>query len=164
MSTAEVLVARLRGGLAGATSGAVSIAAHALGGGGTPSQGAVALLIATTLGVGVTAAGTRLPVAAVLVAGQVLGHLMFSLDTGHAHVPGLAMLAGHAAATAVAALLLAAAERGCRVALAALRHVTPKLFTPLRVFTAVPAAPRPPVLQGLLRSAGIVPRGPPVTV
>lgn len=24
-----------------------------------------------------------------------------------------------------------------------------KLFTPLRVFTAVPAAPRPPVLQGL---------------
>ncbi|WP_420750977.1 hypothetical protein [Rhodococcus sp. O3] len=164
MSTAEVLVARLRGGLTGAVSGAVSIAAHALGGGGTPSQSAVALLIATTLAVGVVAAGTRLPVAAVLVAGQVLGHLVLSLDTGHLHVPGPAMIAGHAVAIAVAALLVAAAERGCRFVLASLRRVAPTQFTPLRVPGAVLVAPRPPVLRGLRRSVGIVPRGPPVTV
>ncbi|MFD6675851.1 hypothetical protein ACFWDA_15975 [Rhodococcus zopfii] len=165
MSTAENFVARVRGGFAGATSGAVSIAAHALGGGGTPTQSAVALLIATTLAVGVVAAGTRLPLAGVLVAGQVLGHLVLSFDAGHAHIPGPAMIAGHAAATAVAALLVAAAERGCRIAIAALRRVAPKPFTPLPVPVAAPAPSfRPPVLRGLLRSAGIVPRGPPVTV
>lgn len=164
MGAAEVLVARVRGGLTGATSGAVSIAAHALGGGGTPSQSAVVLLLATTLAVGVVAAGTRIPVAAVLIAGQVLGHLVLALDAGHTHVPGPAMFAGHAAATAVAALLVAAAERGCRVVLAAVRRVSPAPFTPVAAPAAVLVPPRPPVLHDLLRSTGIVPRGPPVTV
>lgn len=164
MGVAEILVARMRGGFAGATSGAVSIAAHGLGGGGTPSQSTVALLIATTLALGVSAAGTRLPVGVILGTGQVLGHVVLTFDDGHTHVPGPAMILAHGVATVVAALLVVAAERGCRRALTALCRIAstppPRLVVP----TVVPIPPRIPVLRSIFRAAGIAPRAPPVTV
>ena len=87
MSTEWRLVARMRGGFVGGASGAVSIAAHAAAGGAVPGQSAAVLLLLASVAVGAVAAGTRLPVIAVLAAGQVVGHLALALEFGHMHVP-----------------------------------------------------------------------------
>ncbi|MDX5311278.1 MAG: hypothetical protein LPK23_07925, partial [Rhodococcus sp. (in: high G+C Gram-positive bacteria)] len=102
----------------------------------------------------------------VLAAGQVVGHGALSLDAGHVHVPGPGMLAAHAGAIVVAALLVRCAEHGCRVGLAALARAVPMSFAPAPV--AVPAwtpvVHRPRLRRGLLVAAGLCTRGPPVTV
>lgn len=151
----------------GGTSGAVSVAAHALGGGALPAQGPAVLLVAAAIAAGVLAAATRLPVVATLVAGQLLGHATLTLDAGHTHLPGAAMLAAHAAAVAVAAVLIRGAEHGCRVALGALRRLTPRPFVAAEIPAPVvrPVSYRPRTRRVLLPAAGLATRGPPaVTV
>ncbi|EME64437.1 hypothetical protein G352_12679 [Rhodococcus ruber BKS 20-38] len=166
MSAEEDVVARVRGAFVGGMSGAVSVAAHALAGGSVPGQVPAVLLLAAAVTVGLLAAGTRVPIVGVLAAGQVIGHGALSLDAGHLHVPGPGMLAAHAGAILVAALLVRGAEYGCRVGLAALVRAVPVSFAPapVAVPTWTPVAHRPRLRRGLLVAAGLGTRGPPVTV
>ncbi|MFD6894236.1 hypothetical protein ACFWB0_06770 [Rhodococcus sp. NPDC060086] len=163
MSTERTLVAHTRGCFVGGTSGAVSIAAHAAGGGATPGQGSVALLLAAAVAVGATAAGTRLSAIAVLTVGQILGHIALVLESGHIHVPSLAMVAAHIAAVGVAAVLIIGAERGCSIALAALHRLVPRGYTapPVRSRVTPWVEHRPRTRRVLLPAAGLGTRGPP---
>jgi hypothetical protein len=164
MSTEWRLVARMRGGFVGGASGAVSIAAHAAAGGAVPGQSAAVLLLLASVAVGAVAAGTRLPVIAVLAAGQVVGHLALALEFGHMHVPSPAMVAAHIAAVGVAAFLITGAERGCRIALAALHRLVPRGYNapPVRSRITPCVAHRPHTRRVLLPAAGLGTRGPPV--
>ncbi|SQI33548.1 hypothetical membrane protein [Rhodococcus coprophilus] len=162
------LLARLRGGFAGGTSAAVSIAAHAIAGGGYPGENAITFLLAVVVVVGIAAGGTRLPVVVLLAGGQVLGHLALSLGDGvagsHLHVPEPSMLAAHALAIGIAAALVHGAERGCALALSALGRLVPRGWrsTQVRPAATMPVTYRPPVLRPQLATAGPTPRGPPL--
>ncbi len=165
--TDRILLARLRGGFVGATSGAVGIAAHALGGGGLPGQGTAVLLVAAAVVAGTIAASTRIPVVVILAAGQVLGHGTFTLGSGHAHAPSPAMIAAHVAAVGVAALLVSGAERGCRLAVSAVGRLVRNVLTvpAWQVPATVPVPERPDRLRAVVALVGRSVRGPPaVTV
>lgn len=166
MSTERRLVAHLRGGFVGGTSGAVSIAAHAAGGGATPGQSSAVLLLLAAVAIGAVAAGTRLPVIAVLAAGQILGHIALAPEFEHMHAPSPAMVAAHLAAVGVAALLITGAERGCSIALAALHRLVPRAYNapPVRSHVTPCVAHRPRSRRVLLPAAGLGTRGPPVVV
>jgi hypothetical protein len=166
MSADRTLVAHVRAGFVGGSSAAVSIAAHAVAGGAAPGQSSVALLLAVASVVGVTAAGTRLPVIAVLTVGQILGHLALALESGHMHVPSPTMVAAHIAAVGVSAVLIIGAERGCSIALAALHRLVPRGYTvpPVRSRVTPWVAHRPRTRRVLLPAAGLGTRGPPAVV
>jgi hypothetical protein len=125
-------VAQVRGVFVGSLSGAVSIAAHAVGGGGTPPSGAAVVLLLTVCAV-IGAAISTIRVsrrefvfdAAVLVAGQALGHATLMLAAEHTHGLGLSapMIGAHVLATVVAAILLRGAERACLAVIAALVEI-----------------------------------------
>lgn len=161
--TTERLVARMRGAFVGGTSGAVSIAAHALGGGGAPTQSAAVLLVAAALVSGVVAAGTRVPVVAVLTLGQLLGHAVLTLDSDHVHLPDPGMAVAHTVAVGVAALLVTGAERGCRRAVGALRRLAPRVLAlpATRAPAVIPAPERSDLPATLATVAGPTVRGPP---
>ena len=164
MSTERRLVAHLRGGFVGGTSGAVSIAAHAAAGGAAPGQSSAVLLLLAAVAVGALAMGSRLPVIAVLAVGQVLGHVVLALGSEHMHMPSHAMVAAHVAAVGAGAFLITAAERGCRIALAAVHRLVPRRYNapPVRSRVVPCVAHRPHARRVLLPAAGLGTRGPPV--
>lgn len=162
--------ARLRGAFVGSASGAVSIAAHALGGGTVaPDQATLALLLAacTLVGFLVTAVRSRhgaAEVMAMLGIGQAIGHMALSL--GHHHSGGMTavMLVAHLIAIPVGALLIHGAEIAAARAASSVRRAVVALETlpylSLSPVVAVPAgsAATP---RRLLLSSGIGTRGPP---
>ncbi|MBT1190654.1 hypothetical protein [Rhodococcoides kroppenstedtii] len=154
-----------RGAAVGALTGALAVAAHATADGGVDST-SLTLVALVSVGLGLTAStvGTRrdgrIPIVGWLAAGQVIAHLVLVLATGHAHPVGAPMLAAHAAAVVVGAVLVASAERLAAVVGSVLRAVR---FVPL-----VPAPAGSPPLTGHLSAVVPVPllpalsrRGPP---
>ncbi|WP_228000585.1 hypothetical protein [Nocardia australiensis] len=164
--------ARWRGAFVGSASGAVSIGAHALGGGAvSPDQSAVVLLIAACalVGVGVAAIRVRhglVVLMTLLAIGQAVGHTALSLAPGHHHAPHApaAMLAAHLIAIPAGALLIRAAEFALARAASSVRRTARALrAAPIadpRFAYATPTgvAPTP---HRLLLSSGIGTRGPP---
>ncbi|MGW5226144.1 hypothetical protein ACWEP5_14495 [Nocardia niigatensis] len=164
--------ARLRGAAVGASSGAVAILAHGLGGGATLLDGsALALLFAacTLIGVVVATLRPRYGLAGTMVmlaAGQSIGHAALSMPPGHHHHSSSpSMLLAHLIAIPMGALAIRAAEAGMRRAITSVR----------RFILALGSVPRPPArpararraddraeARRLLVSPGIGRRGPPV--
>ncbi|MFJ1455810.1 hypothetical protein [Nocardia sp. N2S4-5] len=162
--------ARLRGASVGAAAGAVSVAAHALGGGSVGlGSAAVSLLVAACAltGVLVASVGTGLArLMVLLAAGQAVGHAALSVAPGHCHPPVFtaAMVVAHLVAIPVGALLV----RGAEVALGRVLSSVRRMVVALGVVPAVPAAVWRVVegagvvsLWRLLLSSGIGRRGPP---
>lgn len=167
-------LARIRGACVGAVSGAVSVGAHAMAGGGAPSESALSLLIFVCVAVGIMIASVpvatsgRVRLAAVLTLGQVIGHNTLSLTADHAHGQALApqMLGAHAVSIFLAAGLIRGAERAYERAVAALIRIVPVLFTGTR-----PRVPRvlatsrgPAPIGQVLCVSGNGTRAPPVSV
>ncbi|MFE3223950.1 hypothetical protein [Nocardia sp. NPDC059228] len=163
--------ARLRGAAVGASSGAVAILAHGLGGGATLLDGsALALLFAacTLIGVVVATLRPRYGIAgtmAMLAVGQSIGHAALSMSPGHhQHSSSPSMLLAHLVAIPVGALAIRAAEAGIRRAITSVRRFILALGSILR-----PPAPRlrprraddRAEARRLLVSPGIGRRGPP---
>jgi hypothetical protein len=158
----------LRGLAVGSLTAALALAAHGAAG-AVPGSGAAAILLAllaTGFG-GLASALERADEPAVLVAllaaGQAVGHLML-VAAGHSHapVPGGAMLAAHALAVVVGALLIAGAERLCRALSTVLDDRTARR-TPAPVVRPIWALTRPdhPLQSRLLVAVSISHRGPP---
>jgi hypothetical protein len=162
----------MRGAFVGSTSGAVSVAAHALGGGTAPAESSVVLLMLGCAAVGAVIASVRvnrhqlLVVAAALALGQAIGHLALEMGAVHLHGPQLGpeMVAAHAAAVAVTAVLIRAGEHGCVCALSALSRRVPTPFAeapvPAPIAVCVPADSQAPA-RWLLVGSGTGTRGPP---
>jgi hypothetical protein len=166
-----------RGSLLAVTSATLSVTAHVLAD-GELSDPALTVLLTGLIGWIATAlAGkARGPVAtlALLGAGQVVMHLVLVTLAGHdmygmpGRAGGLTMLAAHAIATLLTALLLAKADAMLLAVLSAVRAILPWLLPALPVPAAAPVAMPartdvPPHLVGvdLRRIHGR--RGPPVT-
>lgn len=164
--------ARLRGAAVGASSGAVAILAHGLGGGATlPGGSALALLFAacTLVGAVVATLRPRYGIAgtmALLAAGQSIGHAALSMSPGHHHHGSSpSMLLAHLIAIPVGALAIRAAEAGMRRAVTSVRRF-------ILALASIPRSPAGPVraragddraeVSRLLVSPGIGRRGPPV--
>ncbi|NIL77503.1 MULTISPECIES: hypothetical protein [unclassified Rhodococcus (in: high G+C Gram-positive bacteria)] len=162
--------ARIRGVFVGATSGTLSIAAHGVGGGTMmPSESALVLLVIVSAAVGgvVAVLAGRVPMVAVLALGQVCGHTVLTIASEHHHGTSLtpSMLAAHAVATMVCALLIRAAVLGHGHALSVLRRILPVLCVVLPVEDERPrdrTEYRPDVVLRLLACSGVGTRGPPV--
>jgi hypothetical protein len=161
--------ARLRGAFVGAASGALSIAAHGVGGGVmVPSEPALVLLVVVSAALGVLTAalGDRVPTTVVLALGQVVGHTVLTAASGHHHGSSLtpSMLAAHACATVLCALLIRGAVLGHSRAVAVLRRILPVLCLVLPVQDLPRTGStdyRPNVVLRLLVSSGTGTRGPP---
>ncbi|MGV9413616.1 hypothetical protein ACWDOP_27260 [Nocardia sp. NPDC003693] len=163
--------APLRGAAVGATSGAVAIFAHALGGGASmPAGSAMALLLAACGLIGVVVAAVRpahvlASTMGMLAVGQAVGHVALSMSPDHHHHGATPlMLAAHLVAVPVGALLIGAAEVGVRRAVTSVRRfmvaldgVLAPAALPARAFVADERA----VVRRLLVSPGIGRRGPP---
>ncbi|MFD0366258.1 hypothetical protein ACFQZZ_32895 [Nocardia sp. GCM10030253] len=172
MRTPTEATARLRGAFVGSASGAVSIAAHGLGGGTVSlDQSTLALLLAACALVGtvVTSLRTRhsvVEVMAMLAVGQTIGHTALSVSSGHHHGMhnGAAMLIAHLSAIPVGAVLIHGAERAIRCAASSARRIVDALghglLAPCALAVAVPLGPAP-TPKRLLLSSGIGTRGPP---
>jgi len=168
------VLARVRGAAVGSLSGAVSIAAHGMAGGGMPpSQPAVVLLLAACAGVGaaVVAVGARsnwnaMFLLAVLTVGQLVGHTTLTLVGDHAQSPGLSasMIAAHLVALGVSVALVRGVECACLYVLAAFTRVALVIFVPppidIGVWSATPIY-RAKLSLWLLVGAAAGTRGPP---
>ncbi|MGK8524035.1 hypothetical protein ACRS6B_21910 [Nocardia asteroides] len=173
MRNPTVVAARLRGGFVGSAAGAVSIAAHALGGGAmSPGAAPIALLLAACAAVGVLVAARPHrrglgEIMTTLAIGQAVAHLASSLSATHHHGAGTTwvMLGTHLAAVPLGALLIHAAERAVlRAASAVHRTVRVLADGPCAPVRIGPLAfgrvlPRP---RRLLLSSGSGLRGPPL--
>ncbi|MFF0533300.1 hypothetical protein ACFYT3_33645 [Nocardia amikacinitolerans] len=164
--------ARLRGAFVGSASGAVAIAAHALGGGAVaPEQPSVALLIGACAAVGVLVSSLRLRAGFVelmglLTIGQAVGHTALTMSPGHHHGSHATsvMLSAHLAAIPIGALLIRSAEAALAKAVSSVRDVVrvlgpvpaPASASIIRIAPRAAASPR-----RLLLSSGIGTRGPP---
>lgn len=167
------VLAQVRGAAVGSVSGAVSIAAHGVAGGGMPpSQSAVVLLLAACAGVGAAVAAVTvrdrnwLFLLAALTAGQVVGHTTLTVVDDHAHGLELspAMIAAHLAAVAVSAAVVRAVEGACLHVLGAFTRVMLVLVSvpPAQtvVWSATPVY-RATLSLWLLAGAAAGTRGPP---
>ncbi len=145
----------LRGALVGICSAAMTVGAHAAGGGGVPTGGAmiIALMACATVGTMIgclrleSHASHRLATATALLAAQFLGHAALVAaghhHTGNATELGTSMAAAHVAAAVILGVTITAAEylyvvcssvlcwlrlfamRALRTAGLIVRHVTP---------------------------------------
>ncbi len=172
MSAQPASAARLRGVAAGLLTVALAVAAHGTAGHAVPSGTAVALLavLAATVG-GLTATMSRASdprvLLAVLVAGQLVGHMMLTF-AGHSHgaaaAPGAAMLTAHALAVVAGAALITTGDRLCRevsrVLEVTVRAVVPPI--PAKPYVFVACADHP-ARSTLLLAASVSHRGPPVS-
>ncbi|MBF6543134.1 hypothetical protein [Nocardia brasiliensis] len=168
-------MARVRGAFVGSASGAVSIAAHAVGGGTVSStQSPIVLLIAACAGFGVLVGVRRnrygvAEIMVLLAIGQAVGHLALTVAPGHQHSAGMSsvMLGAHLAAIPFGAALIRGAElavvRAVSAANRAVRVLDAAATPPFELAYAIPlgslTAPR-----RLLRSSGFGRRGPPHTL
>jgi len=164
----------LRGLAAGAFTASLAVAAHGVGGGAAPTSGVLALL--AVLAAGITAligswegAGARRVMFAVLAVGQLIGHLMLSIDGHHmtsttAIPPAAVMLTAHLVAILVGVALVAAAEHCYRTLSAVIRAVVIGT-APLAVGPQCIGVPRRAhrLHRELLIAASISHRGPPVS-
>jgi len=149
-----------RGCLLAVTSAVLSVTAHTVADGALPPL-SVALVIAGLTGWTSTALvdrtkGTRsgrlIGVLVTLAAAQLITHGLLTLlahpqPTGGTPIDGWAMLAAHASATVIMAVLITGAERGLLAVLAGLRRILPVIVTfgPPRVRAVrCPAAPATP--------------------
>ncbi|WP_245673081.1 hypothetical protein [Nocardia lijiangensis] len=173
MRTPAMGAARLRGAFVGSASGAVSVAAHALGGGVvSPEQPSVALLIGACAAVGVLVSSLRLragllELMGLLAFGQAVGHTALTMSPGHHHGSHATtvMLLAHLAAIPVGALLIRGAEAALAKAASSVRRAVRFVGTmgvpaPPQVVLVAPRAVAIP--RKLLLSSGIGTRGPPV--
>lgn len=165
----------MRGTLVGAISGAVSILAHGLGSSAMtiPSANSILLLVAACAAVGTVAASVRTPrhewllLVATLAGGQVVGHLMLSMQPTHPHSSGLGlgMLGAHVGAIAVSAALIRAAEYAYLAAVAVWRRMCPPAGAPepfeSNPLVAIPVV-RATVARGMLLASAGGTRGPPL--
>ncbi|MET9029951.1 hypothetical protein ABZW96_30635 [Nocardia sp. NPDC004168] len=172
MRNPTVVAARLRGAFVGSVAGAVSIAAHALGGGAmAPGAAPIALLIAACAAVGVLAGVRphrhgRGEMMATLAVAQAVAHFASTLSAAHHHDAGATsvMLGTHLAAVPLGALLIRAAEHAVVRAVSDVRRTVRVLgegpSAPVRIgspaFGHVLPHPRRPLL-----SSGPGLRGPP---
>lgn len=143
--------AQLRGAATGLISGTISFAAHGwASAGAAPSSTSITLLAATSAVLGALVSGSgplrtgSVGLAAALVAGQLLGHLGMSWDSGHLHHGDLqlspAMIAAHILAAIGAAVVIRGAEFAYRIGSAALPLVLP-------IRCPAPVIPGPPTLR-----------------
>lgn len=174
MSQPSTVAARLRGTAAGLLTATLAVAAHSLAGSPAPTGTSAALLAVLAVTVGALAASISRTsdaraLLALLAAGQLVGHLMLSA-AGHSHgdpgataLPAPAMLAAHALAVVIGALLIAAGDHLCRavsrVVGAVARVVVPQ--TPERAVVTTGADQ--PLRSALLLAASMSHRGPPVS-
>ncbi|MDI9893445.1 hypothetical protein QM797_01795 [Rhodococcus sp. IEGM 1381] len=170
--------APLRGGAVGSVTAALAVAAHGIAGGGYPDGAALAMLVVVSIGVGAMTAVPRrstvlLPA---LMGGQLLAHMALSLRDmsgmsggplhSHSLLPSTAMIAFHAAASVVAALLIAAAERLYGPITSIVRAVL-ALLTPLPDGSAVGRvrfSVAMPSVHGTAVDWAISRRGPPMSI
>lgn len=167
---------RIRGSLAGILCGLLAIAAHGFEG-ALPHSAALTLLLvvsgAVGAAVGSPAGRGRVRLVAALGAGQFLAHnaLMMATVADHSHttvegsgVAGWTMLAAHAVATVLAALLIAAVERVyaavSRAVWSLLAHFESLAPDEDRLVRTPDAPARPP---GALLLGAISRRGPPIS-
>lgn len=166
MSTA----ARLRGLATASVTATLAVAAHAAAGGGLPSGGAVAELVVLATVIGAVAFTMRANTGALLgllAAGQLLGHLLLGA-VGHSHsqggAPTSAMLAAHAAAVLIGALLIAVGEHLCAAVSRAVRVAAsiPREL-PCVLTTVTAGTADQPLFSELVLAASMSHRGPPVS-
>jgi hypothetical protein len=163
--------ARLRGIAAGLLTATLAVAAHGIADGAAPSGTAVALLavLAATIG----GLATTIPRTAevrvlfgLLASGQLVGHLMLA-SAGHHHgeptSPGPAMLAAHALAVIVGAVLIAAGDRLGRAVSRVVEVATRAVVAPVPTRPAVVTGADQPLRAALLLAASMSHRGPPVS-
>ncbi|MCH9730859.1 MAG: hypothetical protein K0U84_14485 [Actinomycetia bacterium] len=157
----------LRGALVGVTSAAMTVGAHAAGGGGTPSGGALIIALLACATVGTMVGCLRLegrsggwPATAIaLSAAQFLGHTAL-MSAGHQHAGNVhtlstSMAAAHVAAAVILSVVISAAEYLyvmcssvlCWLRLFAIRALRPAVFLVRQVTNVVFA--RPVCLTGL---------------
>ncbi len=137
-----------RGALLAVSAAVLSVTAHRLADGGLPDP-AMLLLLTGLFGWTATALTrkARGPLATITLLGsaQLVMHLLLTTLAGHHDmyaVPdrtGAGMIAAHAVATLLTALLLARADATLLTVLAVLRAILPRLLTPLPVPAAAPA-------------------------
>ncbi|RBO94185.1 hypothetical protein DFR74_102608 [Nocardia puris] len=160
----------------GASSGAVSVAAHALGGGVVaPGESSAALLIGACAAVGMVVGSLRtrnglLELMALLALGQAVAHTALTLPPEHHHGTHATsvMLLAHLAAIPVGAILIRGAETALARIASSVRRVVRALAAsgaPVVPLAVAPLAPGTrPAARHLLLSSGLGTRGPPVRV
>lgn len=144
----------VRGGLLGASSGALAVTAHALGDGGMPDA-SLTIVLTALIGWAATALATKtkgLPgILAVLGVGQLLMHLVLTVLMTHSEhesaapivIHGDKMTAAHVSATIVTALLVTRAEALLRAVAGVMRMLLPVVWLPVPVPAAAPKPPLP---------------------
>jgi hypothetical protein len=168
----NAVAALLRGSGVAAVTTSLAVAAHATGGAMVP--GLPALLLLGGLGAALGAAAGTLPwvrssqlgLLGLLGVGQVAGHLLLWVTAINGHIcPSSAMLAAHAGAVLVAAVLVVIAERVGPACVSALRRVLPALPVPLVVRRGpvhLPVSVTATPIRRLLVTTSLARRGPPV--
>lgn len=166
----------LRGGLLAVTSGGLSVAAHAVGGGMAPDAAVTVVATLLVAGAGIALADRRrgrLAILGVLGGAQLAVHLLLTALSPHdmvgvtmpPAVDPVTMTAAHALAALGTGLVLARAESAVFGLAAALGLLLPRRWTPLPVVAvgtvAVPTDPGRPVLGVLFRRV-LTRRGPPL--
>lgn len=119
MNAARARAARLRGVLVGASSAAVAVAAHSVGGADLPAAPAIVLLVLACAALGAAASSPAenqrcLPVVLAYVsAGQLVGHCALVFASTHAHADhwSVPMLASHVVSALSCAALICTVER-----------------------------------------------------
>lgn len=164
----------VRAGLLGSALAVLTLAGHTAGGGALDVLGVgIALVLSTALAAALSSRAMGLPaLIAVLLAGQGFLHLVVSLSAAHPHgAPGTssaAMVAGHAAAGVIAAILIAHADRLAarwRAFLATVIGVDRPQSAVIAPRTAAAALEgHDPRVTLVLLLHGVVRRGPPASV
>jgi hypothetical protein len=119
MTVARTRAARLRGVFVGASAGAVAVAGHGVGGAAVPASPSIVLLVLLCAAIGGAASSAAdvhrrpLSVLSFVSAGQLVGHctLVFASTHSHANHWSASMLAAHAVAAVICAVLICTAER-----------------------------------------------------
>ena len=156
---------------AGLLTAALAVAAHGAADSAVPSGSAVVLLavLAATIGGLATTISRTADVwilLGLLATGQLVGHLMLSA-AGHSHggpaSPAPAMLAAHALAVVVGAILIAAGDRLCRAVSRVLMAAMRAVAAPIPCTPVVVTGADQPLRSSLLLAASVSHRGPPIS-
>jgi hypothetical protein len=172
MTAARTAAARLRGAFVGATSASVAVAAHSAGGGVLPSGATLVMLVLSCATVGAAAAAHRTwggpaTVLTFVVAGQLVGHCVLVMASGHMHGGhwSLPMLAAHAVAALVCAALICTAERLYAAAVGELHRLILAVLDVADDEHAAhpPVAPSTALISRILVRSGLGTRAPPAS-